>query len=84
MGNQDNRGSAPARDGFLAYCVLSGAVATLAGAAASLLAGGAGSRLLVWIAVAAVVACAAGIWWGRSPARARRLVVGRLLRSGHR
>lgn len=84
MRAQRERPPAPARDGLLAYSVLSGAAATFAGAVASLAAEGSGARLLVWLVVTVAVACSAGIWWGRCPATAHRLVPGRMSRSGHR
>ncbi len=52
---------------LVTYCVLCGAVATLAGAVASLLVEGLPVRLAIWLATSAAVATGAGILWGRAP-----------------
>lgn len=52
---------------LLAYCVVCGCAATLAGALASLLVEGVPLRLAVWLTTSAAVAVAAGVVWGRVP-----------------
>ncbi len=66
----------PAAYALPSYCLVSGAVATVAGAGAWLLADGVTARLALWLAVALAVAGAAGLWWIRGPATARRHVLG--------
>ncbi|MEE1754819.1 hypothetical protein [Streptomyces sp. SP18CS02] len=61
------------------YGLVTGTVAVGAGAASALLVPGPEARLVVWPAVSALVAVAAGLWWGLTPAGRRSRVLGRLL-----
>lgn len=65
------------------YCVVCGLVASVAGAATSLLADGTREKLIVWGLVATAVALAGGVWWGYGPETLRRVVTLSLPRSGH-
>lgn len=56
------------------YCLVCGVVASVAGAAGSLLADGTRDKLIVWAIVAMSVALAGGVWWGYSPEAVRRVV----------
>lgn len=70
--------------GLVGYCWVTGAVASAAGAGASLLGGGLWSRLAVWLTVLIGVCAAAGWWWARSPATAHQWTVGLLVRPAAR
>ncbi len=56
------------------YCVMCGLVASVAGAAGSLLVDGTGNKLIVWGTVALAVALAGGVGWGYGLEPVRRLV----------
>jgi hypothetical protein len=64
------------------YCVVCGLVASVVGAASSLLANGTRDKLIVWGLVAVTVALAGGTWWGYSPDAVRRVVSLSLHRPG--
>ncbi|MFJ9560288.1 DUF397 domain-containing protein [Streptomyces fuscichromogenes] len=69
----------PGADGpgaFAGYCLLTGVLATAAGAGASLLGGDTVVRLVLWGLVLVLVAGAAGWWWAWAPATARRRTAG--------
>lgn len=69
---------------FAGYCLVTGVVATAAGAAASLLGGELAARLVLWGLVLVLVAAAAGLWWAWAPASARRWTVDLLVRPAAR
>ncbi|MCF6522692.1 hypothetical protein [Streptomyces sp. JJ36] len=56
---------------FLAYCLVAGAVATVAGASVSLLATGASDKRAAWLVVMVAVSFAAGLGWSLVPLRRR-------------
>ncbi|BCL20922.1 hypothetical protein GCM10017668_27650 [Streptomyces tuirus] len=70
--------------GLIAYCLVTGALASAAGAGASLLGGGLWTRLTMWLTVLVGVSAVAGWWWVRSPATARQWTVDLLVRPGAR
>ena len=70
--------------GLAGYCVVTGGLATAAGAGVSLLGGSVWTRLLMWLAVLVAVSAAAGWWWVRSPATARHWTVDLLVRPAAR
>jgi protein-S-isoprenylcysteine O-methyltransferase Ste14 len=61
---------------FAGYCVLTGTLATAAGAAASLAGRSLAERVVLWAVVLVLTAGAAGWWWTSAPATARRWTVG--------
>lgn len=70
--------------GLVGYCVVTGALASAAGAGASLLGGALWTRLTMWVAVLVGVSAVAGWWWVRSPATARHWTVDLLVRPATR
>ncbi|MFI1359792.1 hypothetical protein ACH4TV_40360 [Streptomyces sp. NPDC020898] len=70
--------------GLAGYCVVTGGLATAAGAGVSLLGGSAWARLVMWLAVLVAVSAAAAWWWVRSPVTARHWTVGLLVRPAAR
>lgn len=70
--------------GMAGYCLLTGVIASGAGAGVSLLGTSAWSRMVLWLSVLAAVAAVAGWWWVRSPATARHWTVDLLVRPAAR
>ena len=84
MSSQRNERSASREPGFAGYCVVTGVLASAAGAGVSLLGGGVALRLVMWLSVLVGAAAGAGWWWVRSPATARRWTVDLLVRPAAR
>lgn len=70
--------------GLAGYCVVTGVLATAAGAGFSLLGGSLWVRLVMWLAVLVSLSAAASWWWVRSPATARHWTVDLLVRPASR
>jgi hypothetical protein len=70
--------------GLVGYCLVTGALASGAGAGASLLGGALWARLTMWLTVLVGVSVLAGWWWVRSPATARHWTVDLLVRPAAR